>query len=65
MVITKPAFSSTLELLKIKHKCIKTQRQDRVLQPVVSLAVMTYPGWDCKRPSVLHSGLNVGRPPEA
>lgn len=27
--------------------------------------LMTYPGWDYRRPSVLHSGLNVGRPPEA
>lgn len=27
--------------------------------------VMTYPGWDCRLPSVPHLGLNEGHPPAA
>lgn len=34
MVIIKPS----LELLQIKDKCSETQREERVLQPAVSLA---------------------------
>lgn len=37
MVIVKPAFSSTLKLLKVKHKCIDTQKEYGVRQPAVSL----------------------------
>ena len=37
MVIVKSAFSSTLKLLQVKHKCIKTQREDKVRQPAPSL----------------------------
>lgn len=61
MVITKPS----LELLQIKDKHIKTQREESPSACCEPGPVMTYPGWDCKWPSVLHSGLNVGRPPEA
>lgn len=65
MVIVKPAFSSILKLLKVKHKYIETQRGQSPSACRESGPLMTYPGWDYRRPSVLHSGLNVGRPPEA
>lgn len=45
MVTVKPAFSSTLKLLKLKHKCIESQIEDRVRQPAVSL-VHSWPTLD-------------------